>query len=85
MATKTEAPTTSALHIPRPAPPGPSLGTHLPASYVRDVGRLMYFWSWPIVNMHNRHQMFATVKEHATGGALPVGFSGQSLGTEASA
>jgi hypothetical protein len=77
MATKTEtraakaAPST--LDITRPAPPGPSLGTHLPASYVRDIGRLMYFWGWPLVNMHNRHQMFSKVKDFAIGGALPVG------------
>ena len=73
MASQTKTPTTSALDITRPAPPGPSLGTHLPASYVRDVGRLMYFWGWPLVNMHNRHQMFSKVKDHAIGGAVPVG------------
>ena len=30
MALRTETPTTSALDISRPAPPGPSLGTHFP-------------------------------------------------------
>src|SRR5689334_17707593 len=78
METKTDVPAakaagTSTLDITRPAPPGPSLGTHLPASYVRDLGRLMYFWGWPLVNMQHRHQMFSKVKDHAIGGALPVG------------
>ena len=54
MATRTESSTRSALDITRPETPGPSLGTHLPASYVRDLGRLMYFWGWPLVNMRNK-------------------------------
>ena len=73
MATRTETSTTSALDITRRETPGPSLGTRLPASYVRDLGRLMYFWGWPLVNMRNRHQLFSKVKDHAIGGALPVG------------
>ena len=24
-------------------------------------------WGWPLVNMHNRHQMFSKVKDHAIG------------------
>lgn len=43
--------------------PGPLPGTHLTEDYVRSLGRLAYLWGWPLVNMHNRHEVFARLPE----------------------
>lgn len=51
------APQTAA---PAPAPeaqktvPGPVPCTRLDAGYVSQMGRSIYFWGWPMMNIHNR-------------------------------
>jgi len=60
--------------ISRAVPPGPVSGTNLPDAYVRDIARIAYLWGWPLVNLHNRQQVFAKVPENGLGdGVLPVG------------
>lgn len=54
-------------------PPGPVVGGHLPEAYVRDLGRVVYVWGWPLVNLHNRHLASSKVTENGlAGGVLPV-------------
>lgn len=38
--------------------PGPVPGTRLDAGYVSQVGRSIYFWAWPMMNIHNRKVTF---------------------------
>jgi hypothetical protein len=53
--------------------PGPVPGTNVPLGYAADVGRLMYIWGWPLVNMHNRKLVFSSVPEPGLGdGVLPL-------------
>jgi hypothetical protein len=44
------------VRIPRPPSeaPGPASGTAMTKEYVQMVGRMAYFWGWPIVNSYNR-------------------------------
>lgn len=45
----------------------------MPESYVRNLGKMIYVWGWPMVNMHNRHLVFSKVPESGLGdGVLPV-------------
>jgi hypothetical protein len=46
----------------------------LPDGYVREVGRLAYFWAWPMVNLRNRFEALWQVPEPGLmGGVMPVG------------
>src|SRR5262245_22225363 len=55
-------------------PSGPVAGTRMTAEYVKQVGRMAYFWAWPMMNVQNRLITFRPVKEFAlSGGILPVG------------
>lgn len=41
--------------------------------YVESVARIAYIWGWPLVNMHNRHQVFSQVPvQGLLGGVMPV-------------
>lgn len=41
--------------------------------YVESVARIAYIWGWPLVNMHNRHQIFSQVSvQGLLGGVMPV-------------
>lgn len=52
---------------------GPVPGTRLTEEYIRTIGRLAYFWAWPMVNIHNRHAIFQQVPEPGiAGGIIPV-------------
>lgn len=52
---------------------GPIAGTRLTEEYIRMLGRLAYFMTWPMVNMHNRHTIFQKVPEPGlAGGIVPV-------------
>src|SRR5262245_59890108 len=42
-------------------PPGPDTRVKITAEYARLVGSDAYFWAWPMVNVFNRRQFFATV------------------------
>jgi hypothetical protein len=75
------APQTAA---PAPAPeaqkaiPGPVPGTRLDAGYVSQVGRSIYFWAWPMMNIHNRKVTFEKLPAPGyMGGIVPVAPSNQ--------
>ena len=56
------------------APPGPVAGTRITDDYVAQVGRMAYFWGWPMANIQSRLETFRPVKEFALGGGvLPIG------------
>ena len=38
--------------------PGPVPGTRMTESYVSQMGRSIYFWAWPMMNVHNRKVQF---------------------------
>src|SRR5215472_4644148 len=55
-------------------PSGPVAGTRMTAEYVKQVGRMAYFWAWPMMNIQNRLVTFRPVKDFGlSGGVLPVG------------
>ncbi len=57
---------------------GPVAGTIMTKEYVYQVGKQMYFWGWPMVNMHNRVLVMRQVPEPGlNGGAVPVAPVGQ--------
>lgn len=59
--------------ISRNFPAPPVAGTRLPTPYVEALARIAFIWGWPLVNMHNRHMVFAQVPECGLGdGVLPV-------------
>src|SRR5262245_59328389 len=51
-------------------PPGPDPRVKITEEYARLVGRDAYFWAWPLVNVFNRRQFFATVKQQQYQGPL---------------
>jgi hypothetical protein len=52
---------------------GPMPGTVMTKDYVYYMGRQMYFWGWPLVNLHNRILVMQQVPEPGlNGGAVPV-------------
>jgi hypothetical protein len=68
-ATSSPAPTPEANN----AIPGPVPGTRLDAGYVSQVGRSVYFWGWPMMNIHNRKVTFEKLPGQGyLGGVLPV-------------
>jgi hypothetical protein len=54
----------------RAMPPGPDARVKITAAYAKLVGRDAYFWAWPLVNVFNRRQFFATVKQQQYQGPL---------------
>ncbi len=55
------------------AVPGPVPGTRLTEAYVSQMGRSIYLWGWPMVNIHNRSVMMSKVPEPGyMGGIVPV-------------
>ena len=62
------APTSAAAQIPGPVP-----GTRLNEGYVTQMGRSIYFWAWPMMNIHNRKVTFEKLPGQGyLGGVLPV-------------
>src|SRR5215813_15473716 len=65
-----------AASAPAPAPPsipGPVPGTRLDAGYVSQMGRSIYFWAWPMMNIHNRKVTFEKLPGQGyLGGIVPV-------------
>ncbi len=71
--TEKVAPATQTVTVP-----GPVAGTVMPKEYVYQMGRQMYFWGWPLVNMHNRVLVMRQVPEPGlNGGVVPVAPVGQ--------
>jgi hypothetical protein len=57
---------------------GPVPNTVMTKEYVYEIGRQMYFWGWPLVNMHNRLLVMRRVPEPGlNGGVVPVAPVGQ--------
>jgi hypothetical protein len=57
--------------------PGPAPGTAVTKAYVQMVGRMAYFWGWPLVNVANRSVAFSKAPEPGLlGGVVPVAFNG---------
>jgi hypothetical protein len=57
-------------------PPVP--GAKMTKEYVRMVGRVAYFWGWPMINMYNRNWVMSQAPEPGlNGGILPVAPLGQ--------
>jgi hypothetical protein len=55
-------------------PPGPVAGTKMTEEYVRQIGRIAYFWGWPMANLESRLETFRPLKEFVLGeGVLPLG------------
>lgn len=53
--------------------PGPAPGTAMTREYVQMVGRLAYFWGWPLVNMANRAKTVFDTQEPVIMGGMPIG------------
>src|SRR5262245_51488479 len=52
---------------------GPMSGTVMTKDYVYYMGKQMYFWGWPLVNLHNRLLVMEHIPEAGmNGGAVPV-------------
>jgi hypothetical protein len=52
---------------------GPMANTVMTKDYVYYMGKQMYFWGWPLVNLHNRILVMEHVPEPGlNGGAVPV-------------
>ena len=53
--------------------PGPVAGNTMTNAYVQMVGKMAYFWGYPLVNAHNRRAAFAEAPEPGLlGGAVPI-------------
>ncbi|MFD1603348.1 DUF1254 domain-containing protein [Flavobacterium artemisiae] len=53
--------------------PGPVPDVVMTKEYVYQLGKQMYFWGWPLMNMHNRVLVMRQVPEPGlNGGAVPV-------------
>jgi hypothetical protein len=53
--------------------PGPIPGTIMPEQYASAVGRFVYIWAWPMMNLHNRVLIYDKVPEPGLlGGIVPV-------------
>ena len=56
--------------------PGPAAGNTMTKDYVQIVGRMAYFWGWPLVNVANRAVAFSKAPEPGLlGGVVPVAFN----------
>lgn len=61
-----------AQKVPTPSIPS-SRQTVMTPAYIESVARIAYLWGWPLVNMHNRQQMFRQVPVQGfLGGVMPV-------------
>jgi hypothetical protein len=67
------APSPAAAPEAKESIPGPVPGTRLEPAYVSQVGRTLYFWAWPMMNIHNRKVTFEKLPGQGyLGGVLPV-------------
>jgi hypothetical protein len=56
----------------RAMPPGPDVRVKITARYAELVGRDVFFWAWPLVNVYNRRLKAAANTEIAYAGPLPA-------------
>jgi hypothetical protein len=49
---------------------GPAPGTAMTKEYFQMVGRIAYFWGWPLVNMADRATTFAKAPERCSHGKI---------------
>jgi hypothetical protein len=63
---------TTAAQVPGPAP-----GNTMTKEYVEMVGRMAYFWGWPMMCNANRGKAFSRAPEPGLiGGQIPIAFGG---------
>jgi len=63
--------------------PGPAIGNAMTKEYVQMVGRMAYFWGWPLVANANRAVGFSKVPEPGlVGGVVPIAFGGIAMLTD---
>src|SRR5262249_52613640 len=56
--------------------PGPATGTAMTKPYVQMLGRIAYFWGWPLVNAANRAVAFSKAPEPGwLGSVVPVAYN----------
>jgi hypothetical protein len=53
-------------------PSAPVVGTKITEEYAQLVGRDVYFWAWPLVNVYIRRLVHEKVSETTISGAVPV-------------
>ena len=53
-------------------PTGPLPGTVMHPAYAGVIARLAYVWGWPLVNMHNRREVFRKVPSVTYVGGAPM-------------
>ena len=54
---------------------GPAAGNTMTKEYVQMVGRMAYFWGWPLVANANRGVAFSKVPEPGlVGGVVPIAY-----------
>ena len=71
--------------IPRTAAevPGPAAGNTLTKEYVQMVGRMAYFWGWPLLANANRAKAFSELPEPGlVGGEVPIAYGGIAMLTD---
>jgi hypothetical protein len=78
---------TSSAQYPNPKNaaevPGPAPGNMMTKEYVQMVGRMAYFWGWPLVSNANRAVAFSKSPEPGlVGGVVPIAFGGIALLTD---
>jgi hypothetical protein len=78
---------TPAQQVPIPQTPaqvpGPAAGNMMTREYVQMVGRMAYFWGWPLVANANRAAAFSKVPEPGlVGGVVPIAYGGIAMLTD---
>jgi hypothetical protein len=62
---------------------GPASGNKMTTEYVQMVGRMAYFWGWPLVTNANRAVAFSKVPEPGlVGGVVPIAYGGIAMLTD---
>ncbi len=86
---QTLAPSASVNGVQFPIPtiavevPGPAAGNTMSKEYVQMVGRMAYFWGWPLVANANRAAAFSKVPEPGlVGGVVPIAYGGIAMLTD---
>jgi hypothetical protein len=60
------------LHSGQHLPSGPVPGTVMHPAYAATVAHLAYVWGWPLVNMHNRREVFRQIPSVSYVGGAPM-------------
>ena len=70
-------------HRPPPRFPVPQPGNTMTKEYVQMVGRMAYFWGWPLVANANRAVAFSKAPEPGlVGGVVPIAYGGIAMLTD---